>query len=163
MVLRWVLIIIFTGLGLQANAEETDDYHIYDESKLFIGHMQKTTLYPRDWSINTETCGIFDENGEEYCELIISNGCGHEVIDFMVVKNILRTKKGETLMLKTSIGEWCEYNLELTLEERVIFALKREDIRGVFDNEYTIFAFDLYYDEFWGEYFYLNTFPRYHK
>ena len=156
MIFRIALVVLLLSAGFPALADD-DDYYVYDESLLFLGKLQKTTLYPRDTPFVSETCGMFDEDGEEYCEIIISNSCGTEVIDYEIVESFIGPKGENPLTLKASIGEFCRYNVELTDEERIILALKREDTEGNFDNEYTIYTFKYYSDEDSGGYFFLEN------
>jgi len=156
MFLRLLLVVVVLGWGFPAWADEDSDYHIYEDSHLFVGELVKTTLFPRDRSKPAEICTPAAEGDEEDCYIIVSNGCGHEIIQMRVFKGIIGAKTGDVLNLKTSIGEWCQYNLSLHGGKKVIFALKREEREGVFENEYTIFEYKLHTNEEGRELFFLE-------
>ncbi|MCH7631527.1 MAG: hypothetical protein IIC07_06535 [Proteobacteria bacterium] len=153
MVLRWVLIIIFTGLGLQANAEEADDDYL-----MFVGQLVKTTLYPRERSgVLPERCYL-NEEGEEVCELVISNHCGEEVNEFIVLENVHGTRKGETISLSHFLGEWCRPKVSVAGEPLFVFAIKVEkDEKSFFQSDYAIYTYDTSRSMEFSWFYYINN------
>lgn len=155
MFLRWALVVLFLGTSFPAIAEE-DEHLAFEESMLFVGQLQSTTLYPRDWSKNNEICGFYNDKGEEQCKMLISNSCGDEIMDFKIVRNLVGVSENQNIKLKTSIGEWCNPTIGLTSDPLVVLALKLKETDGFFEGEYYVYAFKLYSDEKLGEYFFLD-------
>jgi len=79
-----------------------------EEYLMFVGKLEKITLYPEEETDGSQKCYIEEETGNEVCSIYISNVCGTEVIDFGLLRGIYGTFENDQISLTNLIGEWCE-------------------------------------------------------
>lgn len=168
MILRLILAVLILGWGVQAWADEDlfeideedepyvfgEDYD-YQQSMIFIGQLESTTLFPRDHAKEREDCEAEAEKTGEKCEIIISTGGGTEIIQFLVLENLYGAKEGETVALKTGLNEWGNYRIKLTKEKMVIWA-RRFPQESRYADEYEVEGYKIYYHAKDSHYFLLT-------